>query len=295
MTRARAGLGIVVCTYDRCDALARCLASLIRLEPPPDGTALELIVVDNNSSDGTRALVESWRQRSPHPVRYVFERRQGLAYARNAGVRTSTAPLIACTDDDCLVAPDWSSILIEELGSVDVVGGRVELHDVRDAALGTRTAADGIRVNSIDDVFSRMIGCNLAFRRSVFDTVGGYDVRFGRPGGTTGDDVDFVYRAIRQGAVVAYSPRPVVFHAHGRRTPEAIRATRRIYARGRGAFYAKHLSAADWTLLRHVYWELRPRRHHLATDAADHRRFVRDVLGGAAYFLRRRFAASDSR
>src|SRR5687767_13125293 len=117
LTRAPAGLGIVVCTYDRCDALARCLASLIRLEPPPDGTALELVVVDNNSSDGTRALVESWRERSPHPVRYVFERRQGLAYARNAGVRTSTAPLIACTDDDCLVAPDWSSILIEELRS----------------------------------------------------------------------------------------------------------------------------------------------------------------------------------
>jgi GT2 family glycosyltransferase len=284
-------LSIVVCTYNRADQLRRCLEALARMTPPRRGPC-EVIVVDNNSSDATPAVVEAFRTDAGHPVRYVFERRQGLAYARNTGIRASAAPLVACTDDDCLPAPDWAATLVNEFAgdcSLAVLGGRVDLYDACDAALGIRTTTERRCVDSVSDVFALMIGCNLAFRRDVFTALGGYDVRFGRPGGTTGDDVDFVYRAVRRGFSVMYSPRSLVLHAHGRRTPPDIRATQRMYARGKGAFFGKHVSAGDWRLLRNARWTL------ARGDAphAAHRQFVRDFVAGAAYFLRRRFAASD--
>ena len=297
-----ADVSIVLCTRNRCEQLRQALAVMRDLDRPPHAQC-EIVVVDNDSSDRTRAVIDGFASSSPHAVRYVFEGMRGLAYARNAGVRASSAAIIACTDDDCLVARDWIARLVDEFArqtSVGVIGGRVELHDTRDAPLATRTALDARAVGSVEDVFALMIGCNLAFRREVFDAIGGYDVRFGRPAGTTGDDMDFVYRALRHGFAVAYSPLPVVKHAHGRRTQEQVRAARRMYARGKGAFFAKHVTRGDWSLVRQVYWELRAaarqamraRKSH--GSAAEEIRFVGDFLGGGSYFLLRSLSRSRS-
>jgi GT2 family glycosyltransferase len=292
-------LSIVISTCNRCEQLRRCLLSLADLQAPAGGRC-EIIVVDNNSSDATRATVEACGGCSPHPVRYVFERRQGITHARNTGVRSSRGRFIASTDDDCLAAPDWATVLVEEFArqpSAGVIGGRVALHDSRDAPLATRISQQPHDVRSLPDVFGFMIGCNLAFRRDVFDTVAGYDVDLGRPGMPAGEDVDLVYRALRLGVRVRYSPRPLIFHAHGRRTTDQIRAARRSYARAKGAVYFKHLAAGDWHLLRPAYWELAGSVGRMARRGKSHRpagddlRFVLDFVAGGVSLLARRALA----
>src|SRR5262249_59818429 len=98
-----AGVSVVVCTRDRPEALARCLASLRSSRARPR----ELLVVDNASSgDGTQRVVAGIPG-----VRYLREPRPGLAIARNTGVRATTGALVAFTDDDVVVDPNWLSHL----------------------------------------------------------------------------------------------------------------------------------------------------------------------------------------
>src|SRR5690349_17754111 len=101
-------ISVVVCTFNRARSLGRSLNALLALKPPPGG--YELIIVDNNSRDGTAEVVaraSSQRGASAPPVRYIFEPAQGLSRARNAGVRAARGRILAFTDDDTLVPPDW--------------------------------------------------------------------------------------------------------------------------------------------------------------------------------------------
>src|ERR687883_1207063 len=101
--RAAAALTVVLPTYNRCAGLLRTLASILDQRTT---RAYEVIVVDNNSSDETRAAVHDAMARDAR-VRYLLEPQQGVSYARNAGIAHAGAPLIAFVDDDVRVAPDW--------------------------------------------------------------------------------------------------------------------------------------------------------------------------------------------
>src|SRR5262249_52705605 len=99
-------LSVVVCTYNRSTSLRRTLAALEAQEVPP-GLAWEIVIVDNNSSDDTRAVVDAFGTACSIPVRYAFEPRQGLSFARNTGVAHAKGEILACTDDDCRPEPTW--------------------------------------------------------------------------------------------------------------------------------------------------------------------------------------------
>src|ERR1700722_18837624 len=118
-------ISIIICTYNRCDSLRRPLDSLAALQSPP-GLRYELLVVDNNSSDGTRAVVESYRSRLSCPVRYVFEPTPGQSYARNTAIGLALGKILAWTDDDVLVPPNWLMAIQDALSDPQVVcaGGK---------------------------------------------------------------------------------------------------------------------------------------------------------------------------
>src|ERR1019366_3158512 len=97
---------VIVCTYNRCQVLAKTLES-VAASKVPDSVEWEVLIVDNNSSDQTREVVEDFCRRYPGRFRYLFERRQGLSSARNAGIRESQSEILAFTDDDATVEPDW--------------------------------------------------------------------------------------------------------------------------------------------------------------------------------------------
>ncbi len=99
-------LSIVVCTYNRAESLLDTIDSLVRQRLAP-GSSFEVVVIDNNSKDGTRAAVESFKK-SPWPVRYFFEAQQGLGYARNRGLREAQGDFILFIDDDAMAEETWA-------------------------------------------------------------------------------------------------------------------------------------------------------------------------------------------
>lgn len=252
-------LSVVVATYNRATALRRCLDSLLSMRTP-DGLAWELICVDNNSTDETRRVIEEVARTSPVPVKYVFEQRQGVAYARNAGLREARGEIIAITDDDCIADPTWIAALMQEFAadpSLGIVGGRIELYDPRDRPIAIRVSRDRTFF-SLGAIATHVITANMAIRRSAMEKVGSFDENFG-PGARllAGEDIDLLYRAYKAGVKILYSPDAVIYHNHGRQTESDEAKLRRAYAIGTGAFYCKHIFRRDPEAMRLAYWEVR--------------------------------------
>ncbi len=123
-------VSVNICTYNRCGMLSEALESVLS-QQLHDGGRYEVIVVDNNSTDETRQVVESFVARGHENLRYVFEGRQGLSYARNAAVSAARSPILAFTDDDVRVKPNWVATIkriLDNHPEVDCVGGKVLPH-----------------------------------------------------------------------------------------------------------------------------------------------------------------------
>ena len=97
---------VIVCTYNRCESLANTLDSLAK-SIVPASTEWEVLIVDNNSSDRTRQVVEDFSRRFPGRFRYTFEPCQGKSFALNRGIRETQADVLAFTDDDVIAEPTW--------------------------------------------------------------------------------------------------------------------------------------------------------------------------------------------
>src|SRR5215472_12967431 len=102
----RPSVTVVVCTYNRCRDLAVALESIAASEMP-SSVWWEVLVVDNNSTDETRDVVHAFCERNADRFRYIFEPKQGLSHARNAGIANSYGEVLAFTDDDVTVSPAW--------------------------------------------------------------------------------------------------------------------------------------------------------------------------------------------
>jgi glycosyltransferase involved in cell wall biosynthesis len=241
-------ISVILCTYNRADLLPGALDNLLAQEGPFAG-AFELVVVDNNSSDGTRAVVEGFASRDSR-VRYLFERAQGLSHARNAGIAAVRAPLITFTDDDVRVGSDWISTILEvvaEHPDADVIGGRVlpDWPTAPPAWLTTRHWSplalvdygdEPVRVSS--DRPLCLVGANLTVRRRAFDLVGGFAPALQRVRDGVGscEDLEFLLRLYRAGRSGVYDPR-ITIHAavqHER----LDRAYHRRWHTGQGHYHA---------------------------------------------------------
>lgn len=284
-------ISIVVCTCNREDKLAELLGSLTAMTVP-EGLAWELIIVDNNSKDGTARLLEAAAAARTLPLHRLFEPRQGLALAHNTALRAAQGDVIAFIDDDCRAAHDWLAVLDREFrdGTLALLGGRVELFNPADRPTTTRVGRERLELTGDIRAIETIIGCNVAFRRDIAIRVGGFDTRFGSGCGIAPscDDLDFVYRVLRAGGRIVYSPDLVVLHDHGRRTDAQVRSLQQVYLRGRGAMYAKYVLQRDRTLTRLAYWELSKRLvgAFRRMDRQGDLFALSNLLGGALRFLR---------
>jgi glycosyltransferase involved in cell wall biosynthesis len=236
-------LSVVVCTRDRRESLARCVDAMLKVESSEEW---ELVIVDNGSQDGTadflRSLPSSWKNVS---IITVFESRLGLGIARNTGWRRASAGLVAFTDDDCYVAPDYVSNVIRAFGEdegLSFIGGRILLHDPNDLRLTIMEDSKPIAFAPRSFIPAGAVhGANMAFHKSVLERIGGFDENFGPGAKFVCDDIDALAAALWAGFRGAYDPRPTVYHHHGRRTAQEAQALFRIYDRGRGAYFAKYI------------------------------------------------------
>src|SRR5579863_9995619 len=107
---------IILCTYNRCQRLARALDS-VASSTVSDSVKWEVLVVDNNSTDQTREVAEEFSRSHPGHFRYCFEPKQGKSHALNAGIREARGDILAFLDDDVTVGPTWLQDLTAPLGS----------------------------------------------------------------------------------------------------------------------------------------------------------------------------------
>lgn len=229
---------VIVCTYNRADSLRDTLAALRALQTPP-GCGWEVIVVDNNSRDHTRAVVEQVRQIWPR-LRYTFEGQQGLSYARNHGLNCARGSTLLFTDDDVLPEPDWLCRTLEglERHRADACGGYIApiwerppppwLTERFYGFLAVRTDRSDDHPIGFGD--ATPFGANMAFRRTVFDRVGPFDIRRGRKGAVlaSGEDGEMFDRILGAGLQVVFLGGARVHHK-----VEAFRVTKRYFRRWR--------------------------------------------------------------
>ncbi|MGC8827745.1 MAG: glycosyltransferase [Anaerolineae bacterium] len=229
-------VSVVVPTYNRAGVLRRCLEALTAQDY---AGRLEIIVVDDGSTDETRQVVEEFARRSE--VRCIHQANRGPAAARNRGIAAAGGEIIAFTDDDCLPPRDWVRRLVQgylEHPEAAGVGGRLEPPaELLDNPLAQYERSIGREVYGAGDV--EVIGgfdCpaggtnNMSYRRQVLEEVEGFDESFPY---AAGEDADLKRRICQRGARLLYVPVPVV-HLQPY-TWEAFR--RQQFTRGRGAVH----------------------------------------------------------
>ena len=247
-------ISAIVCTYNRSAMLREALSRIA--EQRADGLRYEVIVVDNNSSDDTRRVIESFMASSHCPLRYILERQQGVSHARNAGIAASSAPLLAFFDDDVMVSPDWLIRIKRALDlhrDIDYIGGKVLprwaveppgwLVPENWAPIAAQDYGDEPFV--LDATPERgLISANLAIRRVALDEVGWFrpELQRVRDGIGSMEDHELLERMARAGKRGLYAPEIVVWAE-----VPAARMTRRYHRRwhrGHGKFYAISRSAS---------------------------------------------------
>lgn len=224
-------LSVVIGTYNRAHQLKGTLEALAS-QATPLSLAWEIVVVDNNSRDGTPEVVTTFARRSAVPVRYAFEPQQGQNHARNRGIREARGSVIAFTDDDVLPAPDWVAGIpaVMDRWNAWGVGGRilprweaapptwlVESRQLRGCLALMEFAESRVLVFPMRGQ-PQVWGANMAFRRELFDEVGEFDSCRGARAGKLyrGDETELINRALERGLRVAYDPTLTVFHRIGR-------------------------------------------------------------------------------
>ena len=214
----------ILCTYNRCQSLAKTLDSIAAstvLKP----VEWEVLVVDNNSRDQTRAVVEDFCRRYPGRFRYLFEPQPGKSHALNAGVREARGNVLAFIDDDVTVEPTWLEHLTAALGNGDWVGsgGRVlperAFQLPRWLTLRERYALAPLAMFDLGPTPGPLgeppFGNNMAFQKKMFDKYGGFRTDLGpQPGSEIrGEDTEFGGRLLAAGERLRYEPSAIVYHS----------------------------------------------------------------------------------
>lgn len=244
-------ISVMICTHNRAAFLRETLNSFFSLVPPTNYD-YELVVVDNGSTDATRVIIAECIALLPPQhtgrLRYGYESRLGLSNARNTALKMATGDVLVFIDDDIWPQLDWLNEIAQEFAvnpSIALLGGRV---------LSTKEHLQtvGVITRETRQIFTELDGAemvssaNFAFRRDVLKHVVGFDPRLGA--GTEfggGEDVDFLYRAIKTGFKLLYAPNVTVYKNHDCTTHE--QACKLEYNRGKGAvaYFLKHIFSGD--------------------------------------------------
>src|SRR5205085_8116898 len=217
-------LDVIIPTYNRSELLKDTLDSLLSARVP-DGLSVHIKVVDNNSTDDTRAVVEDYVKRFKDIISYLFEGRQGRSAALNAGIAATRGDLIGMVDDDEKVDESWYERVHSAFaeGDVDFIGGPYKprwgasppgwLPKDYPAVIGWIEAGDHVLTYG-KDYDGVLMGGNAIITRAMIEKVGNYSVSLGRTGKRllSVEDEDMTERLLAAGARGLYLPDLVIYH-----------------------------------------------------------------------------------
>jgi glycosyltransferase involved in cell wall biosynthesis len=299
-------VSVIICTRNRSRVLSRCLHSLLNQIYPPQ----EIIVIDNAPSDeSTRLLIEQFKVAT-----YVKEPKPGLSIARNTGIRLASASVVAFTDDDVILDPLWTYRVWQTFLSPEVCSmtGLIIASSLETESQQIFEKFWGFNKGYQDKIFDHSFidrnlkkappvwvigaGANMAFRKSLFDTIGYFDERLGAGAAGCSEDSELWFRILSGGFYVHYNPRAVVHHEH-RKEISALRKQMYWYTRGHvAAALIQHKQYTEAGYNRRVFIEypffyIRRLIKGFPTYRFKDRTLFNEILGwcsGVLFFLRNR-------
>lgn len=217
-------ISLVVCTFNRVEILKITLPHLLKLKIPKN-VFLEIIVVDNNSTDQTKKYVLKFiQENSNHKIKYVFEKQQGVSYARNTGYQNAKGHYVGYLDDECILPEEWLEVAVSTLDASHpaVLGGPyygkflpgitsnwckesfgdsyILEHNFPNAPLNNHNVSEG----------------NMIIRRDIFNKIGPFNLDYGMTGSTVaygeGDEFQRRLREKLPDEVIWYNPELFVWH-----------------------------------------------------------------------------------
>jgi glycosyltransferase involved in cell wall biosynthesis len=238
-------VSLIIPAYNAQATIAECLDACANQSRPPD----EVVVVDDGSTDGTKAVV------SRYPVTCLHQDQRGPAAARNLGAKSATGDILVFTDSDCVPEPAWIGRLIDAFsdGRTVAAGGSYGIRNA--SSLLARVVHEEIAVRHarLPREVDFLGSFNVAYRRGAFLAAGGFDESFAR---ASGEDNDLAYRLRDAGGVLRFVPEARVAHYH----PAALWP----YLR---------------TQMRHGYWRMRLYAKHPGRSSGDDYAGLADFAG----------------
>jgi glucosyl-dolichyl phosphate glucuronosyltransferase len=291
---------VVIATHNRADDLRETLLSLAQLSTT---TSWEVIVVDNNSTDHTRAVVEALQPGYPTTLTYLFEQEQGRSAALNAGFRAARGEIILTTDDDVRVEPDWLDQGVAALRRFDCafVGGKVLpiwggqrpfwLPETG-GRLWVPIAMLDFGPEPVEFATRAPLGVNMALRKDVLERAGYFDNTLGRKAGTLlGQEVrEWCMRVRAAGMTGYYIPEMVIHHKVVRSRLTKNYWRRSFYWRGVSRAILYRMTGADLESPEETSPDLSRAPHVAGVPRYLYRKFLRTGLG-----LLRALARRDTR
>ena len=262
-------MSVVICAHNAEATIDECLEHTCALYYPN----LEILVVDDGSTDATAHLAREHRR-----ARLLSINHSGLGAARNEGLRATSGDIVAFLDSDAYPTPEWPYYLALALEKDDIVGvgGPNECppgdppraHEIASAPGGP------IHVLLSDDLAEHIPGCNMAFRRSALDELGGFDPIYT----VAGDDVDFCWRVLDRDWEIAFHPAALVWH-HPRSALKAYLRQQWGYGASEALVQARHPDR--FSMVGSARW--RGRIYSAAPLRAWRERIYRGLYGAAPY------------
>lgn len=216
-------ISLIVCTYNRDKFLGDCLRSIEGQSL--DENAYEVIIINNNSTDQTAEIIDSFSQKMYNNWSFHLEHQQGLSFARNRGMQASKASFLTYVDDDAILPTHFLQLqydLLIQNPEWDGLGGKIlaKFEGEKPNWFNKYTAptffshydrGDKGYLYKLGDF---PFGCNMCLRKSMAIKAGGFDINLGRigKGGLGGEEKKIFSQIISQGAQVWYRPELWVHH-----------------------------------------------------------------------------------
>jgi glycosyltransferase involved in cell wall biosynthesis len=258
-------LSVCVATRNRVDSLLRMLHSLNAAVR--DTPRCEIIVVDNGSSDATASALAEWRKATAGRVALSVAQ-PGKSRALNCALRQARGTVLAFTDDDVEVDPQWPAAVCAFFAAHSqfvAAMGRVRLPRELQTDPGLRALVNQYRTIPVYDrgdnvcELNEMYGANMAVRRDALLAIGGFNEQLGPGVGTASEDLDLAQRLCAAGGRIGYMPGAIVYHEvdHSR--------LNRAYL----ADFQKRLGRSELVLYpNRTYWHALPRLAEAAVSYA---------------------------